>query len=100
MAHFLENHYWVAAIFVFVVLALLFILQILHWRLHKIKKKYDNVIDLTNLSPKHRELIALLLSVPDHLQTEVLQEVLKLKEKFLKKRNRNLKADKDKIARK
>ena len=73
MEHFLEEHYWVCAIAVFVVMVLLGILEILLWRLRKIRKKYDGVF-LNDLSTIDLELIMLFRAAPDHLKAEVLQE--------------------------
>ena len=91
MEHFLEEHYWVCAIAVFVIMVLLVIFEILLWRLHKLKKQYDDVLPFTDLPPEALEFLALIRQVLSASKAEIVQ----LNEE-LQKFNRNPEANKDK----
>ncbi len=95
MEHFLEEHYWVCAIAVFVLIVLLVIFEILLWRLRKIKKQYDDLLPFTNLPPEALEFLALIRQVLSASKAEIIQ----LNEEF-QKFNRGLEANKDKSTRK
>ncbi len=95
MEHFLEEHYWVCAIAVFVVMVLLVIFEILLWRLRKLRKEYDAVLPLTDLPPEALEFLALIRQVLSASKAEINQV-----NEELQKLNRGLKANKDKSTRK
>ena len=90
MEHFLEEHYWICAIAVFVLMVLLIIFEILLWRLRKLKKQYDDVLP-SNLPPEALEFLGLIRQVLSASKAEINQV-----NEELQKLKRGLEANKDK----